>query len=195
MHLFLLAVTLSFTFASGYPALPSELFSPLIVQKLLATAQLLPGIPTSYPQYTTRDTGKWLLFGADTWTSGFLPATFYALVERAAVCPRSMNGTSGAQWLEIARASATGEIPLETHTSVGHDVGFLSFPFVEELAVCATLPSLSRGHCLRVTPPETRTMVQRCTPSRHSLRPSLRALTPLLAARAVGTQRTRQCLR
>lgn len=141
MRLFLLSVTLSFTLVSGYLELPYELFSPLVAQKLLATAQLLPGIPTSYPQYTTRDTGEWLFFGADTWTSGFPAATFYALAERAALCPRSVNGTSVAQWLEIARASATGEIPLEVHTSVGHDVGFLSFPFVDELAVCATFAS------------------------------------------------------
>ncbi|KAI0255273.1 d-4,5 unsaturated-glucuronyl hydrolase-like protein [Lactifluus subvellereus] len=112
-----------------------KLFSPLIAQKLLATSQLQPGIPTLYPQYTTRDTGEWRFLGADTWTSGFLPATFYALAERAALCPGSMNGTSDVQWLEIARASATGEVPLESHTSVGHDVGFLSFPFVDELAV------------------------------------------------------------
>jgi hypothetical protein len=82
-----------------------------------------------------RDTGEWLFFGADTWTSGFLPATFYALARRAALCPRSMNGTTREQWLDIARSSATGEVPLELHTSVGHDVGFLSFPFVDELTV------------------------------------------------------------
>jgi hypothetical protein len=46
-----------------------------------------------------------------------------------------MNGTTREQWLDIARSSATGEVPLELHTSVGHDVGFLSFPFVDELTV------------------------------------------------------------
>ena len=119
--------------ATCYPQLPPHLFSPLIAQKLLACAQLTPGVPTSYPQYTTRDTGVWRYFGADTWTSGFLPATFYALAERATICSSSLNDTTATQWLEIARSSATGEIPLETHTSVGHDVGFLSFPFVDEL--------------------------------------------------------------
>ncbi|KAI0263721.1 d-4,5 unsaturated-glucuronyl hydrolase-like protein [Gloeopeniophorella convolvens] len=115
--------------------LPSELFSPLVTQKLLTTAQLKPGVPSSYPQYTTRDTGAWLFFGADTWTSGFLPATFYALAERAAICPRSMNGTTAAQWIQFGRSSSTGEIGLEAHTGVGHDVGFLSYPFVDELNV------------------------------------------------------------
>ncbi|KAI0291432.1 d-4,5 unsaturated-glucuronyl hydrolase-like protein [Russula brevipes] len=135
MHLVFISAALFLTPAFGYPTLPSELFSPMIAQKLLATARLVRGVPTSYPQYTTRDTGAWLFFGADTWTSGFLPATFYALAERATICPLSMNGTTRAQWLEIARSSATGEIPLEASTHVGHDVGFLSFPFVDELTV------------------------------------------------------------
>ena len=138
MRLLLLSTALFLAPAFGSPQLPPQLFDPLISRKLLATANLTPGIPTSYPQYTSRDTGAWLLFGADTWTSGFLPATFYALAERATLCPRSMNGTTRDQWLEIARTSATGEIPLEARTSVGHDVGFLSFPFVDELALYVT---------------------------------------------------------
>ena len=143
MRQLLLSVTISLASAFGYPLLPPELFSPLITQKLFATARLAQSVRGSYPQYTTRDTGEWLFFGADTWTSGFLPATFYALAERAALCPRSMNGTTRKRWLDIARSSATGEIPLELHASVGHDVGFLSFPFVDELTVyetCIPLP-------------------------------------------------------
>ncbi|KAH9970363.1 d-4,5 unsaturated-glucuronyl hydrolase-like protein [Lactifluus volemus] len=128
MHLLILSIVLSLTLVSGYPSLPPELFSPLIPQKLFATAQLQSNTPTFYPQYTTRDSGTWIFFGADTWTTGFLPATFYALAERATLF-------LALRWLEIARASVTGEIPLETHTTVGHDVGFLSFPFVDELAI------------------------------------------------------------
>ncbi|KAH9034051.1 d-4,5 unsaturated-glucuronyl hydrolase-like protein [Lactarius deliciosus] len=131
----LMLAALSQTSAAVYPQLPPQLFSPLIAQKLLASAQRTPGIPTSYPQYTTRDTGVWLYFGADTWTSGFLPTAFYALAERATICPLTVNGTTTTQWLDIGRSSATGEIPLEVHTSVGHDVGFLSFPFVDELTI------------------------------------------------------------
>jgi len=149
MRLLLLSAALSWTPASPYSQLPPELFSPLIPQKLLATAQLAQRTPTLYPEYTTRDAGAWLFFGADTWTSGFLPATFYALAERAAICPRSMNGMTSAQWLEIARSSVTGEIPLEVLTHVGHDVGFLSFPFVDELTVyaAATLQPLHPFLC------------------------------------------------
>jgi hypothetical protein len=133
--LFLILAVLSQFFATGYPQLPPQLFSPLIAQKLLSNAQLTSGVPTSYPQYTTPNTGVWLNFGADTWTSGFLPATYYALAQRAALCPCTANCTTTAQWLEFGRTSATGEIPLEVHTTVGHDVGFLSFPFVDELTI------------------------------------------------------------
>lgn len=141
MSLLLLFLAAPFqTFATGYPQLPPQLFSPLIAEKLLANAQITQGIPSSYPQYTTPDTGVWRYFGADTWTSGFLPATYYALAERAAICPHTLNGTTTSQWLAFGRSSATGEIPLEVHTTVGHDVGFLSFPFVDELSTCA-LPS------------------------------------------------------
>jgi len=53
-----------------------------------------------------------------------------------------MQGTTRKQRLDIARSSATGEIPLEFRTSVGHDVRFLSFPFVDELTVYQTcIPS------------------------------------------------------
>jgi hypothetical protein len=143
LRLLLFSATLSLTPAFGYPLLPPQLFDPLVSQKLLETADLALGAnSTSYPQYTTRDTGAWLLFGADTWTSGFLPATLYALAERTTLCPGSMSGTTNAQWLELARASASGEIPLETRTSVGHDVGFLSFPFVDELTVYASMLSI-----------------------------------------------------
>jgi hypothetical protein len=168
MRLLLLSA-LAFALVSGHPSLPSELFSPLIAQKLLVTAQLQSGVPTSYPQYTTRDTGAWRFLDADTWTSGFLPATFYALAERAALCPNTMNCTTEAQWLTLARTSVTGEIPLEVHTSVGHSVGFLSFPFVDELAVyVTTIPPSVFSHVRQLpvtfTPqkPAQRHRVARC---------------------------------
>ena len=136
LTLLLSLAAISQTSATGcYSKLPPQLFSPLIAQKLLASAQKTQGVPTTYPQYTTSDTGVWQYFPSDTWTSGFLPATFYALAERATICPGTMNGTTTAQWLEFGRTSATGEIPLEVHTTVGHDVGFLSFPFVDELTM------------------------------------------------------------
>ena len=113
---------------------PPELFSPLVPEKILATFNALPN-PIKYPQYTTTN-GTWLYFDPDTWTSGFFPASGYALNTRKRLCGASdANGLGAADWVALSRAASNGLIPLETKTSVGHDLGFLSFPFVEELLV------------------------------------------------------------
>ncbi|KAJ7118790.1 glycoside hydrolase family 88 protein [Mycena epipterygia] len=117
---------------------PAQLFSSLIPQKVLATAKLLPA-PIQYPQYTDTSVGDWLDFVPDTWTSGFFPTTLYALNTRKTLCGATpANGLSVADWLNLGRAASNGLIPLETKNSQGHDVGFLSFPFVEELAINPT---------------------------------------------------------
>jgi len=116
--------------------IPSELFSPLIPQKVLNTFNALPS-PIQYPQYTDSTNGKWLYFSPNTWTSGFFPATGYALNARKAFCgvtPR--NGLGAANWLNLARSASNGLLPLDASHGLGHDVGFISFPFVEELALC-----------------------------------------------------------
>lgn len=98
---------------------------------LAVTDQIISGI--RYPQYTDTTAGKWILFGPDTWTSGFFPATLYALNERKTVCPATAaNGLAQADWLNLGRSISTGLIPLTIKTGVGHDLGFLSFPFVDE---------------------------------------------------------------
>ncbi|KAJ7460940.1 glucuronyl hydrolase [Mycena galericulata] len=112
-----------------------QLFSNLIPQKVLATAKSLPAV-IQYPQYTDTSVGDWLYFSPDTWTSGFFPATLYALNTRKKLCgATASNGLSAADWLDLGRAASNGLIPLELQNTVGHDVGFLSFPFVEELAI------------------------------------------------------------
>lgn len=118
--------------ATGFASPPAELFSPLVAQKVLKTALSLTN-PTQYPQYTDRTDGNWIWFSPDQWTAGFFPSTLYAMHERTKLCgPRA---GSELQWLTLGRAWSTGEIPLETHTGVGHDVGFLSYPFMDELTV------------------------------------------------------------
>ncbi|KAF8652756.1 hypothetical protein AX16_004252 [Volvariella volvacea WC 439] len=112
---------------------PSQLFSPLIPQKVLATFQRLPN-PIQYPQWTDRTNGLWALFNPDTWTSGFFPATLYALNTRKQLCGTS-NGIGAADWVALGRSASAGLIPLTVRNGVGHDTGFLSFPFVEELAL------------------------------------------------------------
>ncbi|TFK80125.1 glycoside hydrolase family 88 protein [Polyporus arcularius HHB13444] len=119
--------------ASGFVAPPAELFSPLVAQKVLKTATAFPN-PAQYPQYTDRVNGDWIWFTPDQWTTGFFPATLYAMYERTKLCTHS-NAGDASQWLSLARTWSTGEVPLETNTGVGHDVGFLSFPFMDELTV------------------------------------------------------------
>lgn len=118
--------------------IPAELFSPLIPQKILATFKSLPN-PTQYPQYTDQVAGDWQLFVPDTWTSGFFPATGYALNTRKNLCgATSQNQLGIADWLELSREASAALVPLEITNHQGHDVGFLSFPFMEELTVCVT---------------------------------------------------------
>jgi len=107
--------------------LPSELFSPFISSKILAVAKNESN-PPRYPQYTDRITGIWEDFVPDTWTTGFFPVTLYALNTRAELCHKN----DGDSWVELGRQWSTGEIPLETKNTQGHDVGFLSMPFQEE---------------------------------------------------------------
>ncbi|KAJ7090355.1 glycoside hydrolase family 88 protein [Mycena belliarum] len=124
----------AFALASAQ-TVPAQLFSRLIPQKVLATAKSLP-VPIQYPQYTDTSHGNWIDFDPDTWTSGFFPATLYALNTRKALCGATpSNGLSAGDWLNLGRAASNGLIPLEAHNNQGHDVGFLSFPFVEELAI------------------------------------------------------------
>ncbi|KAG6919910.1 hypothetical protein DXG01_013259 [Tephrocybe rancida] len=120
--------------AFATPSVPTELYSPLIPQKVLATFKSLPD-PVKYPQYTTTS-GTWLYFSPNTWTSGFFPATPYALQARQKACPATDENALGiADWLDLGRSASTGLVPLEAGNGVGHDQGFLSFPFVEELAI------------------------------------------------------------
>lgn len=106
---------------------PSQLFSPIIQQKVGLTAQTYAASSPQYPEYTNA-AGKWLDFGVNTWTTGFFPTTLYALNTRARLC-----GTSdGPSWLALGRKWIAGIIPIETVNSLQHDVGFVSYPFVEE---------------------------------------------------------------
>ncbi|KIK95958.1 glycoside hydrolase family 88 protein [Paxillus rubicundulus Ve08.2h10] len=115
------------------PLWPPELYSSLIPQKLLATTNTQRN-PPQYPQYTDRVVGEWQWFSPDTWSSGFLPATMYELHTRTRLCTGQGSG-EGTDWVDLGRVWSAAEVPLETKTSVGHDVGFLSFPFVQELLV------------------------------------------------------------
>ena len=116
---------------SGYATkLPSELFPPLISQKVFTIASREPS-PPLYPEYTDRTEGVWSYFNPNTtWTTGFFPATLYSLYERKSLCPSLKDEVD---WLSLGRQWSTGIIPYETHNGLEHDVGFVSFPFQDEL--------------------------------------------------------------
>lgn len=118
--------------AGSFSSPPAELYSPLVAEKVLATASSPPN-PMQYPQYTDRTAGKWLYFIPDTWTTGFFPATLYALYDRAELCHWGADNAS--EWLALGRQWSTAEVPLETNNTLEHDVGFVSFPFMDELEV------------------------------------------------------------
>jgi len=104
----------------------------LVAEKVLRTA-LSPPEPVQYPQYTDRTIGDWLYFVPDLWTTGFFPATLHAMHTRAQLC--GWGAKNATEWSTLGRQWSTAEVPLETKNTVGHDVGFLSYPFVDELAV------------------------------------------------------------
>lgn len=111
---------------------PNELFSNLIPQKLLKTAEQISQ-DFKYPEMTNGE-GKWILEPANRWSAGFVPASLYALQQRTEFCkPTQENGLALADWRKVGQATSDGLIPLTKSNGVGHDVGFLSFPFVEEL--------------------------------------------------------------
>lgn len=119
--------------ALALPDVATELYSSLIPSKVLATANKLNN---KFPQYTDSTAGAWQLFSADTWTSGFFPATLYALETRKTLCgATSANGLNVADWADLGRKTGAGLAALTTSNSVGHDVGFLSFPYVDELSI------------------------------------------------------------
>ena len=84
-------------------ALPSELFDSSIATKLRATYQAQPPVPSLWPQYTFPN-GTWQYFGGNTWTTGFFPATMYAMAERAGLCPDL--GLNASEWIEDGRGSS-----------------------------------------------------------------------------------------
>lgn len=126
MHSFILSsFILAWSASAASP--PAELYSSIIQQKVNATAQTYTPSAPKYPEYTSQ-TGQWQDFNANTWTTGFFPATLYALNTRAALC-----GTSdGPAWLNLGRTWIGGEVPVEVNNTLEHDVGFVSYPFVEE---------------------------------------------------------------
>lgn len=108
---------------------PRELYSQLVSSKILATAQDRRD-GKSYPHNTDRVNGIWNYVHTDWWTSGFFPATLYSMNRRSKLCPKTVNQVD---WVNLGQVWSTDLTSLLVKNSVGHDVGFISFPFVDEL--------------------------------------------------------------
>ncbi|KAJ3838786.1 glycoside hydrolase family 88 protein [Lentinula raphanica] len=140
LFIYQLFVLLCFSRTNASTTIPDQLFSSLIPQKIVNTSNSLPS-PIQYPQYTTTwnvsNPGTWLDFIPDTWTSGFFPASLYALNTRKNLCGATdTNALGAADWVELGRSTSTGLISLEhNNTNLQHDVGFVSFPFAQELLI------------------------------------------------------------
>ncbi|KAJ8091876.1 hypothetical protein PM082_024108 [Marasmius tenuissimus] len=121
--------------ASSPRPIPTELYSPLIPTKLLHTFNNLPN-PIEYPHYTSQYHGnEWNYFAPqDVWTSGFFPATLYEMNKRRELC-RNGNASGTVDWVELGRRASTGLAKLPGTNRRSHDVGYLSYPFLEEVEV------------------------------------------------------------
>ncbi|KAG5335947.1 hypothetical protein C0989_012564 [Termitomyces sp. Mn162] len=115
-------------------AVPSELYSPLIPQKIQAVFNKSNTNPIRYPQYTDTS-GIWQYFSPNMWPSGFFPATLYGLNERNALCPSTpADGLGMVDWLELGRSATGNLVPPEPENTADHDRAFL-ISFLEELAI------------------------------------------------------------
>lgn len=81
------------------PTYSDSIFSPYIAQKYDRVGAAYKS--GSYP-HTTAASGVWNWVGADWWTSGFLPGSFYLLHERKRLCPYDKN-LSSVDWLTYGR--------------------------------------------------------------------------------------------
>ncbi|PAV23320.1 glycoside hydrolase family 88 [Pyrrhoderma noxium] len=126
-----LLVSLLFSSSLSLAALPTgKLFSSLVQSKILEASN---GDPSRYPQFTDQVEGIWQYFDANQWTSGFFPATLYEFHKRTLLCPSSSSKTD---WLSLGRQWSESIAPLAfTANNLQHDVGFVSFPFQEELKI------------------------------------------------------------
>jgi hypothetical protein len=113
---------------------PASLYSTLIYDKTYTTTHAVAQSAWTFPQYTDSK-GVWKWFAAQTWTSGFYPAMAYLLNHRVPKCPDINPSRPAGKWLAIGRKWSEGLVQIESNNQVRHDVGFISFPFQEELLV------------------------------------------------------------
>lgn len=107
---------------------PKDLYAKTISTKLSRTTKNYAG---TYPQVTNHgNPATWVLISPASWTSSFFPATMYELHRRQTLCPSHSDGVN---WLTRGRKWSDAVLAMSNGNHQGHDQGFLSFPFVEEL--------------------------------------------------------------
>jgi hypothetical protein len=111
---------------------PPDLYSQTISTKLNTTTELSRYSGT-YPQVTDHsEPAKWQYLDVNQWTTGFFPAIMYEMNKRQTLCPAYSDGI---HWLTRARKWSDGLLPMADGNKQRHDQGFLSLPFVAELAM------------------------------------------------------------
>jgi len=121
-------------------------FSAYLVES--ACYRDLSSDPTVYPH--TRIQCRYMAVRryrlVDVWV---LPATLYSMNTRKQLCPSEVDDVD---WVELGREWSTQLRTLEFHNTVGHDVGFISYPFVNELEIEFTVICVSSAYfCSRGT--------------------------------------------
>lgn len=108
----LLITCLAATLTNAADIPTSVAFSSAIPEKVLATAKQLSSHAGSYPHITNfNDSTQWVWVVADWWTSGFFPATLYALNDRASLC-NSSEGLDIADWVAEGQSASDALLPL-----------------------------------------------------------------------------------
>ncbi|KAF9533880.1 glycoside hydrolase family 88 protein [Crepidotus variabilis] len=134
MKLQIIALKISILVSHVLAAAPAQLFSPLVAQKVHNTFKLLPN-PLQFPHTTDSTKGAWGLVDPNWWTSGFFPGTGYLMNTRKALCGDPTNELGTTDWLALSRSASNALLSLTDKNGIGHDVGFISFPFIEELTI------------------------------------------------------------
>lgn len=117
---------------------PKDLYAKTISTKLTRTTKNYAG---TYPQVTNHgNPATWVLISPASWTSGFFPATMYELHRRQTLCPSHSDGVN---WLTRGRKWSDAVLAMSNGNNQGHDQGFLSFPFVEELKMSVVSAQIS----------------------------------------------------
>lgn len=65
-----------------------------------------------------------------------MPASAYLLLARQEMCNSTHSSqNSGGHWLSLGRSLAGPLANLDASHGIGHDLGFISYPFIQELMV------------------------------------------------------------